>query len=371
MNVLHVAKFYPPHPGGLERAVEFLAEGAAGEGIDVRVLVFGNTGPRTERRDDHLVIHRVPYRLAVGTMPLSARYLDAYRRHQPWADVVHFHEPFPLGSLAFSVFPRPRRTVLSWHSDIVRQKLARKLAEPLQQRLCAASEKIIVSTDALRLSSAGLREWRAKTVVIPFGLDLAPYRDGSDNGGVSPPADLERRYGGPFALAVGRLVYYKGFDVLVRAMTRLEGRIVIVGSGPLHDDLRRQIAAHGLGDRVILTGGLSDGDLRLHYRACRFLVFPSTHPSETFGFVQVEAMAAGKPVINTRLPTGVPEVSLDGVTGVTVPPGDHDALAEAFDQLWRDGALRQRLGDAARQRAFSNYDRAALKTRIRNLYLAL
>lgn len=367
LKILHVGKFMPPSFGGMERALQSMANGVAALGHEVRVLVHAGPGSAPGvTHEDGVTIERVPYRFAVGSMPISLAYLDAYRRWSRWADIVHIHEPFPPASFAFNLFPKPQRTVVSWHSDIVRQRVLRPAAELFQRRLCARANRIICSTGRMRDQSRVLAPWARKCSIIGFGLDPAPFdRASADRARI---AAVRRAAGGRFVLAVGRLVSYKGFDVLLHALTATDARLVIVGEGPLEAELKQLCVRLGLADRVMFVGGVSDLELPSFYAACEFLVMPSTTAAETFGIVQLEAMACAKPVINTALPTGVPEVSRDGDTGVTVPPGDVGALGAAIAQLWDDPKLVVRLGERARARVERRYSQAAVTDRLERLY---
>jgi rhamnosyl/mannosyltransferase len=154
---------------------------------------------------------------------------------------------------------------------------------------------------------------------------------------------------------VGRLVYYKGLDVLIQAMTKCPGTLALIGKGPLEAGLRRLCTDSGIASRVKFLGQVSDEQLVSFYHAADLLVLPSTQPTEAFGLVQVEAMACGLPVVSTDLPTGVPWVNQNGVTGLVVPPGDPDALAAAISRLLDDRALRTQMGEAGRRRAVEQF----------------
>jgi glycosyltransferase involved in cell wall biosynthesis len=375
LNILHVGKFVPPSFGGMERALDSMARGIAKRGHEIRVLVHTRDRAGDARADARavpqrgLTIRREPYCFALGTAPISLRYLDTYRRWSRWADIVHFHEPFPIASIAFNLLPKPRRIIVSWHSDIVRQRLLRPVVEIFQNRLCAYADRIICSTARLRDSSIMLAPWRDKCAVVGFGLDAQAL-----NETIADRARIDRlrgSCGGRFVLAAGRLVSYKGFDVLLRALVDNDVRVVIAGEGPMAAELKRLRADLGLQDRVLFAGGLDDADLSTYYAACEFFVLPSTTRAETFGIVQIEAMARSKPVINTALPTGVPEVSLHGVTGLTVPPGDAAALGRALTTLWRAPALAARLGASARARVIERYELDAVACDLESLYQAV
>jgi glycosyltransferase involved in cell wall biosynthesis len=168
-------------------------------------------------------------------------------------------------------------------------------------------------------------------------------------------------------LFVGRLVYYKGLEVLLEAMRRCHGSLVIAGEGPLEATLRSIVSANGLARRVQFAGRVSDADLPALYRACDVFVLPSIAKTEAFGVVQIEAMAAGRPVVSTNLPTGVPWVNQDGVSGLVVPAGDPAALGAALERLLNDDALRLRLGERARLRAATMFSRERMVAAFKNL----
>jgi rhamnosyl/mannosyltransferase len=156
-------------------------------------------------------------------------------------------------------------------------------------------------------------------------------------------------------LFVGRLIYYKGADVLVRAMADVDADLVMIGRGPLKADLEALAASLGVGARVRFVDPVGDEDLAAWYHAADVFCLPSVARSEAFGLVQLEAHAAGVPVVSTTLTTGVPFVNQHGVTGLTVPPGDAAALADALGTLVRDEALRARLGRQASERALADF----------------
>jgi rhamnosyl/mannosyltransferase len=163
-------------------------------------------------------------------------------------------------------------------------------------------------------------------------------------------------------LAVGRLVYYKGFEFLIQAMREVDASLIIAGTGPLYSKLRGITSECGLTDRVVFAGDVKD--LTPYYHASDVFVLPSVARSEAFGLVQLEAMACRKPVVNTRIPTGISEASIDGLTGLSAQPADPSSLATALNKLLGDPELRYRLGDSARKRVENEFtaERMALET---------
>lgn len=352
IRVLEINKYYSETTGGVERVVEALARGLAASGIQVRVLTCGRTCWRTTvRRECGVVVVRAASPITAMSMPVSMRFITLFSRLSRWADVIHWHEPFPLASSCALLQGAGKKTIITWHSDIIRQRWARQLVLPTQRRVVRNAWAVVATSPELVRNSEVLRELQ-NVKVIPLGIaDQAPGPAASDEATWRSRWGINHRY----VLFVGRLVYYKGIEVLAQAMALSGVALVAVGQGPLAAVLRS--ASQQSGTRLkIIEEPVSDADLWQFYRHCEFLVFPSTHSSEAFGLVQLEAMRCGKPVVNTNLPTGVPYVSIHGVTGITVPVGDPNALAQAMDRLWNEHAARDALGLNARRRYKDNFE---------------
>jgi rhamnosyl/mannosyltransferase len=213
-----------------------------------------------------------------------------------------------------------------------------------------------------------LGEFSDKVRVIPFIVDVEAMRRRSDD----PVALGVREWarGSPVALSVGRLVYYKGVDVLLDALSLTKDlRLVIVGDGPLRQQLQLRALALGIDARIKWLGAISDRELVGAFSGADFFVLPSVERAEAFGLVQVEAMAAGLPVISTLLGTSVEFVNVDGRTGSVVPPRDATVLAEAMQLLSDDESRRRRLASGALQRA-EDFREETLVERYRALYAA-
>ena len=367
-RILHVAKFYPPVFGGMERVVQMYSEGLAQRGHQVTVLSFQQAGfPQTiERPSANVTIHRLRARIRRGTHAVSLGYIRAVRAMAPQFDIVHVHEPFPAATLAAQRWTAATPLIVSWHADITRMGPFRHLYFAAQDRVCAQACAILCAADGIQRSSLVLPRHGDRVKIVPLGLDLTSFMpDAVDGGAVDA---IRARIGRPFVLSVGRLVSYKGFDTLIAAAAATEATIAIVGTGPLDGALRARAQQLGIADRVIFAGAVSDRDLPAWYAAADVYVLASITGAEAFGLVQIEAMASGKPVINTALDTGVPEVSLHEKTGLTVPPGDVTALAAAIGRLMSDDELRTRLGAAARLRALEVFDAPRILDRLEAVY---
>jgi rhamnosyl/mannosyltransferase len=359
LKVLHVGKFYPPHPGGMESHLELLCRTTKSE-VDVEVVVSAD-GPRTTRETiDGVPVTRIGTRLTLASASFNPGMAAAIRRAD--ADVVHFHHPNPTAALSYFA-ARPRgRVVVTYHSDIVRQKVLGPLVAPLIHALLRRADAVIASSPQYAASSPVLRRHADRVRVLPFGIDAAELQR-------VDAAEVERvraAYGGRIVLGVGRLVYYKGFEYLVRAIRQVDAHLLIAGGGPLLEPLRALAAELGVAERVTLLGAVPD--LRPFYHAAQVFALPAVARSEAFGIVQMEAMACGLPVVNTALDTGVPFVSPHGVTGLTVAPEDVDALAAALGTLLGDPALRRRMGDAGRRRVADELSAGQMAARTLALY---
>jgi rhamnosyl/mannosyltransferase len=203
-------------------------------------------------------------------------------------------------------------------------------------------------------------------VVIPHGADLRRFAATAE---VQRRAqELRQRYAPPLILFVGLLRYYKGLSFLIEAMSQIPARLLVVGEGPQGQEWRELSRQLGLEDKVIFLGRVSDEDLVALYHACDVFVLPAIHRSESWGAVQVEAMACGKPVVCTELGTGTSFVNLHGQTGLVVPPRDTAALAQAIGTLLQDEPLRQQMGRRARERAENEFSFTTMVRRLVDLY---
>jgi glycosyltransferase involved in cell wall biosynthesis len=251
------------------------------------------------------------------------------------------------------------------HSDVQRQRTVALAYRPIARRVARRAAAVVVATRSHLNHAADVGAVPESRIrVIPFGVDERTF---SPQGSAPPPDVFQRSGPGPIGLFVGRLVSYKGLDVLVRAVAGTDLRVVVVGDGPLRSSVEAEIRAAGLRDRILLTGEVEDADLPAYYRAADYFVLPSTTPAEMFGISLLEAMACGKPVISTMLTSGVREVNEAGVTGLAVAPGNAAALRDAMLQLSSDGDLRARLGAAGRRRVEERFT----LTRMVDAHLAL
>ena len=363
LQVLHVGKYYPPHMGGIETHLQVLC-GELRKTLDARVIVASDDRTSTEEVIDGVPVSRAATPFTLASAPLCPRMVTAIRRSH--ADIVHLHLPNPSAILAYLASGHRGRLVVSYHSDTVRQRILGAAFEPLLHAALRRSSAIIASSPENQRTSNVLSRYQDRCHVIPYGIPIEQF-ERPDAAAVD---GIRKQFGERLILAVGRLVYYKGFEHLIHAMTQVDGKLVIVGDGPLRAKLLALITSLGIENKVVLAGKIPD-EIAPYYHAADVFVLPSIARSEAFGIVQVEAMASGLPVVNTSLESGVPFVSLHEQTGLTVPPADSQALAQAINRLLADPHLRQSLGQAARLRARQEFSAPIMTSRMLALYDAV
>lgn len=359
MRVLHIGKYYPPHFGGMETHLQSLCEELHRE-IDVRAVVSNQSRHHEKATIGGVEVVRIGTRFNFAGAPIGTGIAEEIRRTDP--DIVHLHLPNPMAVLAFFASRYRGPLVITYHSDVVRQRFLAKAFQPILHRILDRSTAIIASSPSLIRTSPALSAFHERCRAIPFGIRPEPFQC-YDEVAVDK---IRRQFGSRLLLSTGRLVYYKGFEYLIQAMTDIEGRLLIIGDGPLRPALQQQIDRLGLSDRVVLLGNVPE--IVPYYQACDLFVLPSVERSETFGFVQLEAMACGKPVVNTWIASGVPFVSLNEVTGLTVPPRDADALAHAINDLLDNPQRRTQYGTAALARFEQEFSVDVMATRTLELY---
>jgi rhamnosyl/mannosyltransferase len=362
MKILHVYKDYPPVLGGIEGHLRLVAESQVRRGHQVTVLVTAR-GPRTSAREEAGVeVVRAARLATVASTPLSPTLWRELRRRRP--DVAHLHFPYPPGELAQLLGGRSRATVVTYHSDVVRQRLLGRLYRPLMVRLLARADRILVTSPGYAAGSPVLARFAGKLRVVPLGVDTArfarPDRERVDA--------LRERFPGPRVLFVGRLRYYKALDVLVAAVERLDASLLVVGRGPMEKPWRRLARASPAAARIHFLGDVDDDALPALYAAADVFALPSDRRSEAFGLGLAEAMAAGVPVVSTEIGTGTSFVNRDGETGLVVPPRDAEALAAALGRLLGDADLRREMGRQAQRRAIRELDAERMLERIDDVY---
>ena len=365
MKILHVYKDYYPVVGGIENHIRFICRGLlAHPGIEPTVLVTNRGRDTVVEQTEGVRVIKAGRLTTISSAPISIELFTWIHRLD--ADVTHLHFPYPIGELAYLLAGHSRRMVITYHSDIVRQKYLLHVYKPFLFRLLARADRITVSSPQYIQSSPYLRPLTNKCVVIPHGTDLSRF---AKTAAVQHHVQqIRSQHAPPLILFVGLLRYYKGLSYLIEAMLKLDARLLVVGEGPQGAEWRELTRQLSLQEKVVFLGRVSDEELVALYHACDVFVLPAIHRSESWGAVQVEAMACGKPVVCTELGTGTSFVNLNGQTGLVVPPRDSVALASALDELLTNQVLRQEMGERARKRAASEFSYVTMAERLVQFY---
>lgn len=363
MRILHVYKDYHPVLSGIENHLRVVAREQAERGHAVTVLVTNPAGMQTSVREEEGVqVIRASRMTTVASTPLSLSLFSQLRQQKP--DIVHLHFPYPLGEVSQWLVGQGQANILTYHSDVIKQAGILKLYNPLLKRILQSMDRIIATSAPYIQSSPYLRPLADRCTVIPLGIDIERFSQPQSQN----VKTLHARYPGPLLLFVGRLRYYKGLHYLIEAMKHIHATLLVIGTGPEAANLGEQAYLAGVADKVRFLGDISDDNLPAYYQAADLFVLPSSHRSEAFGIVLLEAMAAGTPLISTELSTGTSWVNQHDTTGLVVPPRNPDALTQAINSLLTDGARRQQFGKNARHRAKTEFGQSLLVDRLLDLY---
>ncbi|MDE0142210.1 MAG: glycosyltransferase [Caldilineaceae bacterium] len=349
MKVLLLYKDYYPVLGGIENHISLLARGLRQKGVDASVLVT-NTGKDTSRQAiDGVPVIKTGRQAHFLSTPISLPFFAELRRQLADVDLVHLHAPYPPAEFAQLLLGRSKPAVITYHSDIVRQRRTGKLYAPLLRKVLQRAALVAVSSPAYIESSPFLQDIRKKCRVVHFGIELERF---AETGQVRDDAQrLRTQYNDlPLLLFIGRLRHYKGVDVLIRAMHRIRAKLLIVGTGPMQEAWQSLAQTEDLAGKVFFLGDASERECLAARYAADLFVLPSTNRAEALGIVQLEAMACGMPVVCTELGTGTSYVNRNGVTGLVVAPSDPQALAAAINRLLVSPALRAKMGSEGRRR---------------------
>ncbi len=364
MKVVHIFKdFYPPTTGGIEQHMSLLCRRLQ-KTISVTILVPSRSFRRVKEYIDGVRIVRVPEFGRYASAPLCPTAPLEIRRLRP--DIVHLHFPNPMGDLTYLLGARNTPLVVTYHSDIIRQRLFLPFYKPVLRRLFGKARKIIASANENIDFSPWLKVYRHKCEVVAFGVDPQAFMPNRDE--KREIAAVRDQFNEQIICFVGAARYYKGLDVLLKAMVAVKGHLFVIGRGTNDASLHRMVRELGIDARVTFCGEVSQSRLRLLMNASDIFVLPSIDRCETFGIVQLEAMACSKPVVSTDLPTGTRSVNRHEVTGLVVPPGEPDALADALNRLLANPRLRTELGNAARRQVEDEFSAGRMVSKTLEIY---
>jgi rhamnosyl/mannosyltransferase len=372
MKIIQTNKAYYPKVGGIETTVKTISEGLV-EQFKESVFVLTCHSKRNFKKQyrnlNGVQVTYLPTFGFVSSLPMSPGFF--YEISKLSGDILHIHEPFPLADLSLHLIPRIKKNfskiVVSWHGDIVRQKWTLKFYGKFIFKFLEKVDRILISNPNIIKSSDFLPYFREKCDVIPIGIDLEWCNSVIYSGNMSKK-NISKD-GETIILFVGRLVYYKGIEFLIEAMKFVSNaKLLIVGSGPLERKLKAQIKNLELNCKIQLVPEVNENILHEYFKACDIFVLPSVEKSETYGIVQIEAMACGKPVICTDISTGTTFINQNNITGLVVPPRNPEKLAEAINKLSNDNELRSNLGVNGKKRALEEFTSSKMVRRVYEIY---
>lgn len=360
-RIIHLSKYYPPDRGGIETHVQTLARTQAALGAEVYVVCvnafdkqgrLSRTTKTLQEKDGDVSVIRLGRLFSFARFDICPELPSTLCKlvEEP-NTILHLHTPNPTMLMALTMLHKRVPLVITHHSDIVKQKILKYVLRPFEHLVYSQTSRILTTSSQYIQGSKFLRLYRNKLSYLPLGLDFSDYMKPNPRA-IAFSHSLKEKYGETIWLAVGRLVYYKALHIAIEALTQSPGTLIVIGVGPLEQQLKTRASNLGVEDRIVWLGHVSEDELIGAYHAATSLWFPSNVRSEGFGLVQVEAMASGCPVINANIPcSGVPWVSRHEQEGLTVPTNDPMALAKAAKRLLHESGLRHRLVTASRKRA--------------------
>ncbi|WP_033570731.1 glycosyltransferase family 4 protein [Dickeya undicola] len=351
MRILHFTKtYYPVAYGGVQQVIYQIAEGSIQRGASVDVLSLSPDGSSKDGVIGHHHVHTSKQDLYIASTGFSLSAIRDFRRLAEKADIVHYHFPWPYMDLLHLLTQPNKPTVVSYHSDIVKQKYLLYFYKPLMRYFLDHVDSVVASSPNYVRTSPVLQSLKKPPEVIPFGIDPSSYPRAS-----SVQINKWRaRFPERFFLFVGFLRYYKGLSYLLDALAGIDYPLVIVGEGPYELELKSQAVKLGL-KNIHFLGAVTDEDKRTLFELCYSVVFPSHLRSEAYGMTLLEAAMYGKPMVSCDIGTGTTYINQHGVTGLAVAPANSQHLSNALQYLWSHVDVAMNMGEQARIRFLEHF----------------
>ncbi|SDA30668.1 rhamnosyl/mannosyltransferase [Ruminococcus sp. YE71] len=382
-KILHISKYYFPFIGGVEEVAADITAALKGEEYQQKIICFNEDsttdGVTTHRGEtvhdmiDGVEVIRCGTAVKLASQALSVTYFNELKKvmesYRP--DIVVFHYPNPFVSQMLLMYKKMDfKLVVYWHLDITKQKVLSKFFYMQNIELLKRADKVIATSPNYIKGSPFLTRFRDKCTVIPNCINNERLK-------VTPEIEklahkIRNKYKGKIiCFGLGRHIPYKGFIKLVEASRYLDDRfaILIGGKGELTGSLIKEASGDS---KVHFLGKISDSELIACLLACDVFCFPSITKNEAFGIALAEGMYFGKPAVTFTIEgSGVNYVNVKDVTGLECPNSDSRAYAKALEKLASDPELREKLGNAGRERVLENFTYDRFRTRIIDMIEAL
>lgn len=348
MKILQIGKYSAKFAGGIEKTTLLLSEYLAKKNnVDV---ITNSIDYKRKTYTNNKVLHQEFPAYNVLSTPITKDLIKFLKGKE--YDIIQISHPNPAASLAYLI-AKPKGKLLVWyHYDIFRQRFLKHFYNPFMNKLLKDADFIIATSENYVNTSKVLENYKSKTIVIPHGIN---FKDFNKKKFKVEAAKIKQRIRKPIILFVGRLIYYKGVDYLIRAMKDIDAKLIIIGQGPLEKELRLLVKELKIEQKVVFKKVSMEESLAKYYHACDIFVLPSIYRSEAFGMVLLEAMACGKPIITTEIGTGTSYICQNGVNGLIVPPKNHLALRNAIKHLLKDKELAKKYGEQGKKRAKNKF----------------
>lgn len=331
--------------------------------MDSRILTLADrpAGEILHREEGDVI--QVKRHFEIASCSIGLNIWKEYSQQIQWADIVHLHYPWPFGDLVYLLKSMGKPCVVTYHSDIIRQKFLKLLYRPVERLFLRSVDSIVATSPNYFQTSQQLQDYSHKVDVIPIGIDRLSFPEPKKQ----LTEELAERYGRDFFLFVGVLRHYKGLHILIDAIVNAPFKVIIAGAGPTEKKLKAKVKKLGL-TNVEFVGYVPSDVKSSLYSLCRGVVLPSYLRSEAFGVTLLEGAMSGKPLVSAEIGAGMSHINISGETGLVVKPGCKDSLRSALDVLFEDASLASQLGEGASKRYLELFTGRAMGKLYADLY---
>ncbi len=347
IKVLHVYKTaMPTTTGGVEVFIDDLCKSLSRYNVDSAVMYLAKKPSKEPVQMDGYKAHQVKQNLFVASTGFSIAAFSKLKKLAKEYDIIHYHFPNPFADILHFICNIKKPSIVTYHSDIIKQKSLLKLYKPLMYKFLSATDKIVATSPNYAKTSKVLKDFKEKLEIVPIGIDIANY----PKPGQERIQYWSKKFQKPFFLFVGALRYYKGLFSALEAARDTDIQIAIGGAGGIEKELKDYANKHNL-DNVHFLGFLSEEDKIALMQLCYGFIFPSHVRTEAFGIALLEAAAHGKPLISCEIGTGTTYINIDKKTGIVVPPESPANIKDAMQYLLNNPDVAERYGSNAKKRA--------------------
>lgn len=364
VKVLHIYKtFFPESVGGIEQYIYNTCKATEKHGISHSIICTTPSSTKETSIFNGITVLKYPYTIKLASCPMSFNLLMKFKDEVKHADIIHYHYPWPFANL-LALFAKHKKCLVTYHSDIVRQKFLRKVLYPLDQYFLYKADQIIATSTQYANLSTNLRRFAPKVKVIPITISRNNYPS------IIPHtcSAIKEKFG-QFYLFIGQLRHYKGLDILIEAIKGTKLKLLIIGDGPKKRHLQQLCANNGI-DNVVFLGNLSEQDKVNYLQACFGVILPSNSKAEAFGISLLEGAMFKKPLISCNIKTGVEHVNKHMETGLVVSPTEHH-LRNAMTKLFATPKLAEKMGNQAFNRFQQHFNYDIIGMKLADLYKRL